>query len=168
MSGFRVFLSLGSNVGDRLAYLTAAAREINHIAPIRSVSSVYETEPVGNKKQPRFLNLVLEVETLFMPPDLLVELKAIENRIGRKDRGAGQAREIDIDILMYHGWTYEDRNVAVPHPEMERRRFVLEPLSEIAPRAIHPIHGQTVTTMLRHCHDPSRVMRTLFMLPENL
>lgn len=165
MTTFRVFLCLGSNLGDRLGYLTRAAGELAKIVRIRSVSSVYETEAVGDTSQPKFLNVVLEVETQLMPPDFIRELKAIEKRVGRKDPRHLRPREIDIDILMYHGWSYEDNSVCVPHPELERRRFVLEPLSEIAPRAIHPIHGQTVSVMLRHCHDRSRVMRTFHMLP---
>ncbi len=167
MTTFRVFLGLGSNVGDRLAYLTSASHEIAKIARLRSVSSVYETDAVGNPNQPKFLNLVLEIETLLMPPDLLKELNKIEQRSGRNAGEHWQPREIDIDILMYHGWSYEDNKLSVPHPELERRRFVLEPLSEIAPTAIHPILGQSVSSMLRQCHDPHRVMRTFHMLSIN-
>lgn len=164
---FRVFLGLGSNIGDRFAHLTGAVNEIAKIGRLRSLSSVYETDPVGSKGQPKFLNAVLEIETWLMPPDLLRELKVIEKRLGRKGRQHWQPREIDIDILMYNGWSYENSIVSVPHPQLEHRRFVLEPLSEIASTAIHPILGQTVASILRQCHDGRRVMRTSHMLPVN-
>lgn len=161
---FRVYLGLGSNVGDRLTNLNKALQELEKIVKVLNVSSVYETEPWGVKDQERFYNTVIEIETDLYPQDLLTRLQQIETKLGRKKDSHMQARTIDIDILLYHGWSYETNRIAVPHPELERRRFVLEPISEIAPLAVHPILGRTMISLLRHCRDKSLVMRTIYTL----
>ena len=161
---YRVFLGLGSNVGDRLKYLSKAVDEIKSVAIINSLSSIYETEPVGIQSTEMFYNMVVCIETTDRPSELLIKLKQIEKKIGRKLSGRLLDREIDIDILLYRGWSFEDATVRVPHPELEHRRFVLEPMNEIAPTALHPILGQTIASLLRQCRDHSRVMRTLHVL----
>ncbi len=161
---FRVYLGLGSNVGDRLNNLKKAISELEKFVKILNVSSVYETEPWGVQNQDRFYNSVVEIETDLYPLELLNKLKQIETKLGRKKYTHMQARTIDIDILLYHGWSYETNTLAVPHPELERRRFVLEPISEIAPLAVHPILGKTMISLLRHCRDKSLVMRTVYTL----
>lgn len=158
---YKVFLSLGSNIGDRIGYLSHAIEEIESLAIINSISSIYETEPFGFKSIYTFYNMVISIDTLYRPLELLAKLKQIEKKLGRKQTKHIQDREIDIDILLYKGWSFETKNLLVPHPELEHRRFVLEPFNEIAPTAIHPILGQTIASLLRNCHDTSRVMRTL-------
>jgi len=127
---------------------------------VKTVSSVYETEPVGYKDQAAFLNVVVEIETDEHPPKLLRRLQHIEERVGRTHKVHLQPREIDIDILLYEGLSYRDALVAVPHPEFTERRFVLEPLNEIAPEVKHPVLAKTVSQLLEICPDTSAVVRT--------
>ena len=158
---FRVILGLGSNVGDRYRFLQRAVEELSQRWSIQSVSGIYETEPVGMELEAlNFYNMVADIETPLFPADLLKELKKIEASLGRKSHTHRMPREIDIDIELYKGYSYEDSRVTVPHPELERRRFVLEPLYEIAPTLVHPVNGRTIGTLLRQCTDRSRVVRT--------
>lgn len=156
---FRVFLGLGSNVGDRLGYLARAVDGLAAILHVSAESSVYETEPVGFKNQTDFLNMVVEGTSADKPRVLLRKLKVLEERSGRTRKNHMKPREIDVDILLYEGITYSDDRVTVPHPELEHRRFVLEPLAEIAPTVKHPVHGLTAGEMLRRCRDAGRVTR---------
>lgn len=156
---FRVFLGLGSNLGDRLSYVSHALQEIAKVVTVRAISSVYETEPVGYKPQPEFLNLVMEVETPFDPQSLFKKLKVIETAVGRQHNEHMKSREIDIDILLYVGLKYSDESVTVPHLELHNRRFVLEPLNEIAFEVIHPMLNATISVLLHQCSDGSRVVR---------
>lgn len=164
---FRVYLSLGSNIGDRLNFLSKALKELNKITFVKLVSSIYETEPWGVINQERFYNTVVEIETELYPLELLEKIKKIEIKLGRKKKSHMAPRTIDIDILFYHGWSFETSTLTIPHPELERRRFVLEPISEIAPLAVHPIIGKTMISLLRHCRDNSLVMRTTHSLTIN-
>lgn len=157
---YTVYLGLGSNVGNRLEFLSAAVYEIGLISQLQSVSSVYETQAVGVEAGDDFYNMAVAIHTPDDAPLLLVKLKAIEKRLGRKRHGHGLPRTIDIDILMYRGFAYEDHTVQVPHRALEHRRFALEPLHEIAPTAVHPVLEKTVATLLRQCHDRHRVTRT--------
>lgn len=161
---FKVYLGLGSNVGDRLNNLKKAIHELEKIVKIVNISSVYETEPWGVKDQERFYNVVIEISTLFYPAELHEKLNQIEIKLGRKKQTHMQPRTIDIDILLYNGWSFETKDLIIPHPELERRKFVLEPISEIAPLTVHPIIGRTMISLLRHCRDKSLVMRTLHTL----
>ena len=156
----RVFLGLGSDMGDRLEFLSRAVAAIRERAELAALSSVYETEPVGMTDPGLFYNLALEVRTALAPRELLLELKAIERELGRKDHADRMPRQIDIDILLYEALVYRDPVLSVPHPEMEGRRFVLEPLCEIAPDVIHPVSGLTVCRLLERCQDHSNVVRT--------
>jgi 2-amino-4-hydroxy-6-hydroxymethyldihydropteridine diphosphokinase len=157
---YRVFLGLGSNVGNRIGYLNRAIGEMNDFSPVKSSSSVYETEPVGMASEHQFLNMVVEVETSLRPTELFSRLKAIERKLGRKPGSHMLDREIDLDILLYDGFSYSDEVVSVPHPQLEHRRFVLEPFKEIAPFVVHPTRNQTIASILRSCRDRSRVVRT--------
>ncbi len=165
---FRVFLGLGSNLGDRVSYISNAVREISEIDAIRSVSSLYETEPVGYKNQPGFLNLVIEIETALKPPELLKQLQAIEKRVGRTNQAHLRPREIDIDILLYEKLVYENHDLIVPHPELQNRRFVLEPLCEISSDVIHPTLHESIGSLLNRCPDTSQVVRSPVSLPIEL
>jgi 2-amino-4-hydroxy-6-hydroxymethyldihydropteridine diphosphokinase len=164
---FRVYLGLGSNVGDRFGFLSKAIKELEKLVGIKAHSSVYETAPWGVENQNKFLNVVLEIDTEYYPLELLERLQQIELKLGRKKPSHMEPRTIDIDILLYHGWSFENNILSIPHPDLERRRFVLEPLSEIAPMAVHPILGKTMISLLRHCRDRNLVMRTTYTLKEN-
>jgi 2-amino-4-hydroxy-6-hydroxymethyldihydropteridine diphosphokinase len=143
-----VYLSLGSNVGDRAANLEAAIQELARLGAITARSSVYETEPVEVERQPWFLNIALAMETELMPKQFLSRALAIEQKLGRRRIQAKGPRTIDIDVLLFGGSVIDTATLTVPHPAMHQRRFVLEPLAEIAPEARHPVFKKTVREML--------------------
>jgi 2-amino-4-hydroxy-6-hydroxymethyldihydropteridine diphosphokinase len=150
------YVGLGSNVGDRLGHLRRAldALEAKGIAVVR-VSSVYETDPVG-PPQPDYLNAVAEVSTSLSPADLVRTLKAAETDAGRVQRERWGPREIDLDLLLYGDETVDEEGVAVPHPELTHRAFVLVPLIEIAPYLDLP-SGEPVTAFCER--NPAGVRR---------
>ncbi len=157
-----VFLGLGSNVGDRLRFLQRAAGAIGEL-PMTNVirgSAVYETEPVGRKEQPDFLNAVLEIESELSPEELFRLLKEIERELGRVSTGRWGPREIDIDILYAGDHVVNDVRLQIPHNEIAKRRFVLAPLAELAPEFRDPRNGLTVQGLLRSCPDTSAVRPT--------
>ena len=166
MKTYSVFIGLGSNLGERHRFLNAAAEELRRLPGTKVIwySSVYETDPYGVRDQPRFLNAVGEIETPLLPPELLKELKRIEQSAGRKEREPWGPREIDLDILLYDGLVFSDQTVTVPHPELERRKFVLLPLREIAPDFVHPVNGMTVEELARQCRDEGRVVKTSYRI----
>jgi len=163
MKQYRVFLGLGSNLGERDQYLNRAANGLKCLKDTRLVwaSSVYETEPYGKKEQPGFLNAVIEIETAHPPEELFREVKLLERETGRTLADHWGPREIDIDILIYDGLVFGNEQVTVPHPELEKRKFVLIPLREIAPDLVHPVSGLTVEEMAASCPDRSRVVKSL-------
>ena len=139
-----VYLSLGSNLGDRAANLRAAIDRLNAVGKVAAVSSFYETEPVEVTDQPWFLNCAVKLETERMPKQLLAALLRIEQQMGRRrDRKKGP-RVIDLDILLFGSSVIQAQGLTIPHPAMHERRFVLEPLAEIAPDVRHPVLKQTI------------------------
>jgi len=136
----RAYLGLGSNQGDRVALVNAALERLEASGRVRVIkrSSFYETAPVGVTDQPRFVNLVAEVHTDLDPQDLLELALAVERTLGRVRTERWGPRTVDIDILLYDGVQVDTPTLVIPHPEMTRRRFVLEPLLEIAPDAALP------------------------------
>ncbi len=153
-----VYLSLGSNVGDRAKNLQDAIAALADAGvEVRKTSSIYETEPVDLREQPWFLNCVVEAHTNLPPLELLQALRAIETRMGSKKLVAKGPRLIDMDILLYGDETIDTPELQVPHPRMHLRRFVLAPLAEIAPRARHPVLGLTAAEMLARAADKSQV-----------
>jgi dihydropteroate synthase/2-amino-4-hydroxy-6-hydroxymethyldihydropteridine diphosphokinase len=146
----RVYLALGSNLGDRARYL-ARAREALAAAgiPVVRASREADTAPVGMTDQPRFLNQVLEVETAAPPDELLDTIKRLETELGRVARTRWGPREIDIDILLYGDRVINEGRLQIPHPELPNRRFALELLAELDPQLVHPVTGETVDAMLQ-------------------
>jgi 2-amino-4-hydroxy-6-hydroxymethyldihydropteridine diphosphokinase len=153
-------IALGSNLGskgesrfgDREANLREAVRRIEALGEVLRVSSFYDTEPVGYLAQPRFLNGALVLETELKPVELMRGLLSVERAMGRERGGAAAVakgpRVIDLDLLLYGDWVLWSEELMLPHPAMAERRFVLEPLAEIAPEWVHPVLGVTVRELL--------------------
>lgn len=141
--GKTVYLSLGSNVGDRAANLEAAIDRLRDAGEVVRVSSFYETEPVEFTAQPWFLNCVLQFETEQTPQQLLAAIVGIEREMGRRRTQEKGPRLIDLDILLFGTAVIRTKGLTVPHPALHERRFVLEPLAEIAPEVRHPVLERT-------------------------
>jgi 2-amino-4-hydroxy-6-hydroxymethyldihydropteridine diphosphokinase len=143
------YLGLGSNIGNREANLREALErlESDGIRVVRR-SSLYETEPRDLRDQPWFLNAVVEVETDLFPLQLLAHIQNVERAMGRRRMTPKGPRNIDIDILFYGRSVIETADLQVPHPRIAQRRFVLEPLTEIAPEFRHPVSGKTASELL--------------------
>ncbi|GAB4387494.1 MAG: 2-amino-4-hydroxy-6-hydroxymethyldihydropteridine diphosphokinase [Thermodesulfovibrionales bacterium] len=144
-----VHIGVGSNLGDRAANCGRAVELLGRRGiRVRKRSSLHETEPWGLRDQPRFLNMALEAETGLGPRDLLLALKAVEAEMGRAPAERYGPRVIDLDILLYGSLAVKEPGLEIPHPRMHERAFVLAPLSEIAPRAVHPVLGKTVEELM--------------------
>jgi len=139
-----VYLGLGSNMGDRQGNLKKALDFLSQRLRIEKVSSVYDTEPVGNVNQPHFLNMVCQAYTTLPPAVLLNLLKGIETKLSRLPGERNSPRPIDIDILFYGDQVIETPELVIPHPRIVERAFVLIPLAEIAPELVHPVFGKTI------------------------
>jgi 2-amino-4-hydroxy-6-hydroxymethyldihydropteridine diphosphokinase len=142
------YLSLGSNIGERSDHLREAIEQIRAHGRVLAVSSFYETEPVEVADQDWFLNCALSLETSESPAQLMSSLLAIERQMGRRRVQKKGPRTIDIDILLFAETVVNSPEVAIPHPAMATRRFVLEPLAEIAPDARHPVLKKSVKELL--------------------
>ncbi len=143
-----VYLSLGSNMGERQENLTKALDYISQRMRIVKKSSIYDTAPEGNVNQARFLNMVCLVTSGIPAPTLLFLLKGIENKMGRLPAPPNSPRLIDIDILLYGDQVFDTPELKVPHPRMVERAFVLVPLAEIAPDIIHPVQKLSIKELL--------------------
>jgi 2-amino-4-hydroxy-6-hydroxymethyldihydropteridine diphosphokinase len=142
------YLSLGSNIGNRERHLGDALARLRALGRVAAVSSLYETEPVEFTDQPWFLNCVVLLETKAAPADLLANLLAIEQEMGRVRNQKKGPRTIDIDILLFGETILDSPALTIPHPALHQRRFVLEPLAEIAPEAWHPGLKKTIRRLL--------------------
>ena len=153
-----VYLSLGSNLGDRAGNLDAAIDRLRALGTVAAVSAYYETEPVEFTAQPWFLNCAVELDTEKMPKQLLAGILDVEQQMGRRRTGKKGPRTIDIDILLFGKSVIETKGLVVPHPAMHMRRFVLEPLAEIAAAVRHPVFKRTIRE-LRDALPPGPAVR---------
>ena len=153
------YLSLGSNLGDREENMKKAEEFIEmQIGHVIQKSSLYETAPWGNKDQGHFLNEVIKLETKMNPVNLLKSIHEIEAGMGRIRSEKWQPRIMDIDILFYNSQIIKDKELVIPHPFIEERRFVLLPMAEINPGFIHPVFKLTISDLLNGCRDTSEVL----------
>ncbi len=159
LKGHLVYFSLGSNLGDRSRNLEeAGTRMAESIGEQLSVSRVYETDPWGFESDHTFYNCCIGMRTQLEPIFLLEEVMMIERSMGRNREGGGYAdRLIDIDVLFYNHLVMNHPRLTLPHPALERRRFVLAPLAEIAPDLVHPVSLRRISELLEACSDPHTV-----------
>lgn len=157
----KLYLLLGSNLGDRFGYLEQARRLIaEEVGPLTGVSAIYETEPWGNADQGRFLNQVISLDSDAEPLFLLGCILGIEQSIGRMRSGIrNEARSIDIDILFLGDRIIRSPELSIPHPLLHIRRFTLVPLNEISPELKHPVLKKSMAELLGLCEDPLMVSR---------
>jgi 2-amino-4-hydroxy-6-hydroxymethyldihydropteridine diphosphokinase len=158
-----VYLSLGSNLGDRTANLRQAIEKLSELGAVVAVSSFYETEPVEAGPQPWFLNCAVRLDTEKMPRQLIAAILNLEQTMGRQRRKERAPRTIDIDILLFGSSIVELPALTIPHPRLHERRFVLEPLAEIAPDARHPVFKRPIRE-LRDALAPGQQVRRLSSL----
>ena len=147
----QAFIGVGSNEGDRLARISAAVQALGRTPGVRlaQMATISETEPVGGPPQGPYLNTVVELDTRLTPHELLAALQGIERRLGRAPSAVRWApRPIDLDLLLYQDQVIHDERLVIPHPRMHERRFVLEPLAQLAPDVLHPVLKQTIAELL--------------------
>ena len=156
----RYYLSLGSNLGEETRNLARARSLIERsgIQIVRS-SSLYSTQPVGMSDQPWFANQVIEIATALRPPGLLRLLKKVEKTLGRRPGPINGPRLIDIDILLAGDLVLTEKDLVIPHPRLQHRNFILVPLKEIAPEAVHPVTKTTVLDLFKTSRDPAIVRK---------
>ena len=160
-----IYVLLGSNLGDRLAQLREASRQLQQEGiKVLNESSIYETAPWGKENQDWFLNVVLQLETSLSSNDLLGRCLSIEEKMGRKRTEKWSQRIIDIDILYYKDEVVNSEGLILPHPGIPDRRFTLIPLDELAPEEIHPVLRQTQKELLANCTDQLACKLTEFYL----
>ena len=155
-----VYLSLGSNLGERAANLNAAINRLRSLGEVLQVSSLYETEPVEFTAQPWFLNCAVELDTENTAQQLIEAILEIERQMGRTRTQKKGPRSIDIDILLFGNSMVDTKGLSIPHPGLQERRFVLEPLAEIAPGVRHPTLKKTIQE-LSDALPPGQVVRKL-------
>lgn len=156
-------IGIGSNIGDRIGNCKKAIKllEKNKNIKIKALSSFYETAPVGYKDQDWFINCAVAIETGLKPLLLLSVCQAIESEMGRIRKKKYGPRIIDLDILLYNNDIIDSKELKIPHPEMHKRRFVLQPLSDIAPDAVHPVLKKTIVELLDNLTEEGAAKRIL-------
>ena len=159
-----VFLSIGSNLGNKKNNILTSIKYIKQFAKVIKKSFLYETSPVGYLNQPYFFNCVIQIETDLGPMTLLDRLKSIEKLMGRKKTVRWTNRIIDLDILFYDNSIIQTQKLIVPHKELHKRKFVLYPLEEIVPNYIHPILKKTVSRLKYSLKDNLQKIKKLYKL----
>ena len=147
----RVFLGLGSNIGDKEDHINKALTFISELYTLKKKSHLYLTEPIGNITQDWFLNCVVEIQTDVDPKKLLSTIKSIERKLGRTKTVKNGPRTIDIDILFYGDHILKTKTLVIPHPSIQERLFVLQPMMDIDPGVIHPVFKRSIH-QLYHDH----------------
>ncbi|HUQ50366.1 MAG TPA: 2-amino-4-hydroxy-6-hydroxymethyldihydropteridine diphosphokinase [Terriglobales bacterium] len=155
------YLSLGSNVGDRMKNLRQAITSLVAVGKVVKTSSFYETQPVEFQEQAWFINCVVELETDHSPQGLMAGLLKIERKMGRQRNLPKGPRSIDLDIVLYEKQVIDEDGLKVPHAAMHERRFVLAPLAEIAPDAIHPVFMRSASELLKSLTDNNDAVKKL-------
>ena len=154
-----VYIQLGSNIGERESFIAKSMEQIEeNIGEIITESSIFETTPWENENQNNFLNSVIKIKTTFDAFKVLKKSQEIENNLGRVREEKWGKRTIDIDILFYNNEIINTTKLNIPHPLIQKRKFVLVPLSEIAPNYIHPILKKNISTLLSECKDNQKVL----------
>jgi len=154
-----VYIQLGSNIGERESFIAKSMEQIEeNIGEIITESSIFETIPWGNENQNNFLNSVIKIKTPFDSFKVLKKSQEIENNLGRERVEKWGERTIDIDILFYNNEIINTTKLIIPHPLIQQRKFVLVPLSEIAPNYIHPTLKKNISTLLSECKDNQKVL----------
>ena len=154
-----VYIQLGSNLGERESFIAKSMEQIEeNIGEIITASSIFETTPWGNENQNNFLNSVIKIKTTFDAFKVLKKSQEIENNLGRDRNKKWGKRTIDIDILFYNNEIINTKELIIPHPLLQKRKFVLVPLSKIASNYIHPILKKNISTLLSECKDNQKVL----------
>lgn len=154
----KAYLLIGGNVGNSFSYLNQSILRLQiQCGNVLQKSSVYETAAWGNTQQPPFLNQALQLHTTLPAPELMYEILKIEESLGRVRKEKYGPRTIDIDILLFNDEVHSTSTLTIPHKELQNRRFVLEPLAEIAPSLVHPVQKKTMKQLLAECTDNLQV-----------
>ena len=151
------YLSIGSNVDNRVKNCIVALEELSSFLKVEDVSSFYETEPYGTGSQDDFVNCAVRVVTSLTPEQLLDSLQGIEKSMGRKTKGDNASRIIDLDIIFYDNAVIDVENLTIPHKDAHLRRFVLEPICELNTEYMHPVLNKTVSELMDDLTDNLRV-----------
>jgi 2-amino-4-hydroxy-6-hydroxymethyldihydropteridine diphosphokinase len=154
---FKVYLGLGSNIGNRQDYINQAIGKLSQKVIVKRESNIYESEPWGESDQDLFLNMCIEIETNLEPNELYELILKIETELNKQKTTKYGPRTIDIDILIYSPTARDHSPLIIPHPRLTQRNFVLSPLSEIAPDLIHPVDNKTISELQSICNDKSKV-----------
>ncbi len=158
----KVYVALGSNIEPRVDFLKRGVAAIDKLGKVIKVSSLYESEPLGFEAEVNFLNAVLELETKLNPLELLIQLKNIEEACGRKVKsknGEYESRELDLDIILYDKQIIISDELLIPHPHFTKRKFVLEPLNEIASGVVDPVSQLNIEVLLKNTQDKSVLLK---------